>query len=148
MSARMRVLLVPVLAMAGLLDATYLAVLHLLGEIPPCGAYRGCEAVNTSLYSELFGIPVAALGAMLYAAILGLALPQKEAEGTGRIRRSLMLYAITLAGALSMGYLTAVELFVLHAICYWCIALALITFALLAIVVRDVWVRGVWMPSF
>jgi len=59
-----------------------------------------------------------------------------------------MLYAITLAGALSMGYLTAVELFVLHAICYWCIALALITFALLAIVVRDVWVRGVWMPSF
>jgi hypothetical protein len=38
------------LAALGLADASYLAVLHWQGEVPPCLGYAGCGQVNTSPY--------------------------------------------------------------------------------------------------
>jgi uncharacterized membrane protein len=51
-----------VLAVLGIAIAGYLAATKLSGEIPVCGPLKGCETVNTSEYSELFGIPVALFG--------------------------------------------------------------------------------------
>src|SRR3989442_10685431 len=58
-------------AVAGLAIATYLAATKLSGGIPVCGPLGGCETINTSPYSELFGIPVALFGVMFSLVILG-----------------------------------------------------------------------------
>jgi uncharacterized membrane protein len=133
---------VPFLAALGLADAVYLAVLHLFGEPPPCGAYSGCADVNSSPYAEIFGVPIAALGALLYAGLLGVGLLRTRLAGEARSRATLLLYGAVLSGTLFMAYLTAVELLVLHAICYWCVALATITLILLILLVREVWQVG------
>ena len=129
----------PALAALGLADSAYLAVLHFVGEPPPCGVYRGCADVNFSPHAEIYGVPVAALGALLYAALLGVSLVRWRAQGDLYAGSTLLLQGLTLSGAVFMAYLTGIELFVIHAVCYWCLALALITFTLLALITRDVW---------
>jgi len=133
---------VPCLAALGLGDAAYLAVLHWVGEPPPCGGYSGCADVNYSPFAEIFGIPVAALGTLLYAALLAIGLMRTRTVGVAWSRATLSLYGLVLSGAVFMAYLTAVELFVLHALCYWCVALATITLLLLVLLARDVWLVG------
>ncbi len=137
-----RLWVVPALAALGLADAAYLALLHWQGEIPPCAGYSGCAQVNTSPYAEIFGVPVAALGALLYAALLAVGLWRLRTRGEAFARATLLLYGLVVAGAVFMAYLTAVEFFVLHAFCYWCLALAAITLFLLVIVVGEVWALG------
>jgi uncharacterized membrane protein len=95
--------------------------------------------VNSSAYAHLFGAPVAGLGALLYAAILAVALGRRRFLGLAWGQATLGLYGLVLAGAVFMAYLTAIELFVLHAICYWCVALAAITLVLLILATRDLW---------
>jgi uncharacterized membrane protein len=134
--------IVPALALLGLADALYLSVLHWQGEVPPCGGYGGCAQVNTSPFAETFGVPIAALGALLYAALLAIALGRRQLKGVVLAHATLLLYSLTLAGALFVAYLTGVEALVLHAYCYWCLLLAAITFLLLGLVTREVWLIG------
>ncbi len=132
---------VPVLALLSLADSTYLAVLHWRGEIPPCLGYSGCETVNSSPFAEIFGIPTAAFGMAISAAILVVALYRMRAEaGRNWLYSTLSLYALVLAAALFMTYLTGIEVTVLHAICYWCVAMYIMALAMLALVLREIWV--------
>ncbi len=133
---------IPVLAALGLADAGYLAALHFSGELPPCGGYAGCAVVNLSPYAEIYGVPVAGLGTALYAALLGISLLRLRATRPLWGQATLLLYGLTLSGAVFMAYLTGIELFVLHAVCYWCVALALITLALLVLITRELWAVG------
>lgn len=138
---------VPALAFLSLADATYLSVLHWRGEIPPCGGYAGCETVNTSAFAEIFGIPTAAFGMVLSAAVLVVALYRLRAEGRNWLYSTLALYALALSGALFMTYLTGVEITVLHAVCYWCLAMAAMIFVILAISMRDIWIFTASEPA-
>ncbi len=140
MMAKVRLWAIPALAALGLADAVYLSILDWRDEIPPCGGYSGCAQVNTSVYSEVFGVPVAYLGALLYAALLGISLYRVRAATPRRAHATLLLYGLTLAGAVFVVYLTSIELFVLGAICYWCVALAANTLALFGLTGREVWV--------
>ncbi|MHB1161187.1 MAG: vitamin K epoxide reductase family protein [Chloroflexota bacterium] len=133
---------IPGLAALGLGDATYLSVLHFQGEIPPCGGYAGCATVNTSVYAEIFGVPIAALGTVLYLLLFGIGLWRLRVDGDRMVQATLLLYSLALAGALFMAYLTAVELFILHAFCYWCLGLAGITLLLLILVTAEIWSLG------
>ena len=60
------------LSLIGLVDSIYLWSFK-WGQSLICGT-GGCDAVNASPYSSLFGIPVAAIGAFGYAALVALAL--------------------------------------------------------------------------
>ncbi|MGE5617912.1 MAG: vitamin K epoxide reductase family protein [Sphingomonadaceae bacterium] len=133
---------IPALAALGLGDAAYLSALHFQGEIPPCGGYAGCATVNTSPYAEIFGVPVAALGAALYLLLFVIGLWRLRVDGDRMVWSTLLLYSLVVAGALFMAYLTAVEFFVLHAYCYWCLALAGITLLLLILVTTEIWALG------
>jgi uncharacterized membrane protein len=128
---------IPLLAALGLADALYLSILHLRDELPPCGGYAGCADVNSSMYAFIFDIPIAAFGAGLYLALLGLALYRMRVRGRPFLWATTLFYGLTVSAALFMAYLTAVELFVLQAICYWCVALAGITFMLLALAIGE-----------
>lgn len=142
MNGNMRGWFVPVLAAFGLADAGYLSVTHLQGELPACGGYAGCAQVNSSPYAEIFGIPVAALGAALYVSLLAVSLWRLRAPANHLPVATLAIYAMVLAGTVVMSYLTALEAFVLHAYCYWCLGLAFITLLLLILVVNELWRLG------
>jgi uncharacterized membrane protein len=114
MRARPLRVLLTVLTLGGLGIAGYLTYVHYAGIKPICTAGGSCEKVQTSVYSELAGAPVALLGLLTYIGILGL-LVAPESENT---RFAGMV--LVLVGASFSGYLTYRELFSIHAICEWC----------------------------
>ncbi len=109
------------LAVIGLAVATYLAVTKLTGGAPVCGPLQGCETVASSEYSEVFGIPVALFGVAFSIVLVALA-------GTwwrlGDRRALLGAYALGLLGTLIVAGLTYLELFVIHAVCVYCVVYA------------------------
>lgn len=125
MSERNLRVLISALAVAGLLISAYLTWSHLRGVAPVCvGGSSGCETVQTSRYSEILGIPVAALGLLAYAALLLSAALRDE-------RAVLLGLFVALVGTLFNAYLTYLELFVIRAICQWCVANAVVMLAAL-----------------
>jgi uncharacterized membrane protein len=114
-----------VLSALGTLDAAYLTYVKLANARIICGQYSGCETVNSSIYSEVAGIPVALLGAGVYLLILIFLL----LEGQGDFWRSnspLFVFGLTLVGVLFSAYLTYLELAVIHAACIYCVTSAIL----------------------
>jgi uncharacterized membrane protein len=119
-------LVMAALALVATLIALYLAAVKLTGGTPACGVLAGCDTVNTSEYSVLLGIPVALFGAAGSIMTLGAAV----AWWRGGSRRALLLaYVLGLASLPFLAYLTYLELFVIRAICIWCVAYAVIVVA-------------------
>ncbi len=121
MTVRRAGLLAAVLAGAGLAISAYLTSVKLAGELPVCGPLKGCETVALSSYSEILGIPVALFGAGFSALVLILALAWWR---LGDRRALLATYGLGLFGILFVAYLTYLELFVIHAVCVWCVGYA------------------------
>ena len=121
------------LALAGIAIAGYLTWVHYADTQSVCvGGGGGCERVQTSDYAELAGIPVAVLGLAAYAALLAaFALPGQTAL--------LGAAFVSLGGFAFSLYLTYVELFVIDAICQWCIASAVVMTLLAATAVTRYW---------
>ena len=71
MEKRLRQVMI-VLATIGLLVSIYMTVYKYTKIEAMCIGSGGCSEVNGSRYSEINGIPVAALGILGYAAILAL----------------------------------------------------------------------------
>jgi len=108
----------------------YLVAIRFLGESPVCGPVKGCEVVTTSEYSTLFGVPIAVLGLALALVLVTCAVAWwRRAD-----RRALLLaYGLLLPATLAVAYLTYLELFVIHAICAWCVTFAIAIVLALAI---------------
>jgi uncharacterized membrane protein len=127
-------LLMIVLAIAGLGVSAYLMWGYTVpGATLSCGGSAGCETVKNSVYANLAGIPMPALGLMSYTAVLVLLLIQGQPPITERGWSpyvALGIFGISLAGVLYSVYLTYVELFVIYAICRWCVASAVIMVAI------------------
>jgi uncharacterized membrane protein len=116
-----------VLALGGLGVAIYLSVTHATGQPVACTGIGDCNYVNGSEYSKVSGVPVATLGAGAYVTIFTFA------TGALLMRwRSWLLaaWSIAFASFAFSLYLTYIELFVLEAICVWCVASASIATAL------------------
>jgi len=118
------------LALVGLLVATYLWLykIGVIGELQ-CGT-GGCEVVQTSRYADLLGIPVAFYGVAGYAVLFVLGLAGLQPARAGDRRLAVLVAALATAGFAFTLYLTSLELLVLHAICRWCIASAAIMTAI------------------
>ena len=114
-----------VLACLGVLDAVYLLIYKLTGNNGMCWGNGGCHDVNFSPYSEIGGIPVSVFGIIAFvfiASILLLEARLRIAEENG----PLAIFGISLAGVAFMAYLTWLEIYVIHAICPFCVASAVI----------------------
>lgn len=117
----------------GVLISTYLSVKRFTGGSLACSRWAQCDVVNNSLYAKIYGVPVAFIGLAGYLLILGLALAALETEGDRR-RPLLALGLICSLGGLAFSvYLTYIELYVIEAVCSWCVASAIII-TLLAVV--------------
>ena len=126
------------LAGAGLLIALYLTATKLLAtQALFCESGGGCDLVQSSRWSTFFGAPTAAWGAVVYAVIVALALAGFTAQ------RWLVAFLLAVAAASFSAYLTWIELFVLRAICPYCVAVAAIAVALVVVLL----VRRPAMPA-
>jgi uncharacterized membrane protein len=116
-----------VLALAGIGVATYIAIAEFGGGTPKCLAGgHGCETVARSHYSHLAGINVAVIGIFGYVLLLVAALVPGDAGRFGGFLTALIGFGFS-------GYLTYLELFVIDAICQWCVASAVLMALSLAV---------------
>lgn len=113
------------LSIVGVLDALYLSWEKLFNTDVFCGGSSSCETVNSSVYSELYGIPIAYLGFLLYFAIILILFLEKRKFIPYEIS-VFLLFGITFIGSLFSIYLTFIEFAVIKAICPYCFLSALI----------------------
>jgi len=118
---------IALLALVGLFVALYLW-LHALGfgGAIKCGASGGCEVVQTSQWAVFLGLPVAFYGVAGYFALLAVAILGLRPAALPERKWSVLLAGLASAGFLFTLYLTYLELFVIHAICRWCVGSAVI----------------------
>ena len=123
--------LAAVVALVGVLDASYLTVEHLSGNSVRCMIVTGCDEVLQSSYATLpGGVPVAALGAVAYFTAFSLA--TLSAFGYAGARRLLApLVALMFLATLWFLYLQA---FVIRAFCVYCLLSAAVTTTLALLV--------------
>ena len=85
----------------------------------------GCDTVRLSPYSKVAGVPVAFVGLLGYLTILGILVLEKTSSPLGQ-NGPIFVFGLSLVGALYSIYLTYLELFVIYAICPYCVASAVI----------------------
>jgi uncharacterized membrane protein len=112
---------IAVLALAGATVSSYLLLYRwgIVGRLA-C-AVEGCEVVQASRYAWFLGWPVAGWGLLGYATLLALAAAGAHPRWADDRRLSATLAALAAAGFAFSTYLTALELFVIRAICFWCV---------------------------
>jgi uncharacterized membrane protein len=119
------------ISLAGLVNATYLAVVAMTGETAAGDGSAGCIEVLGSPYARIAGIPVAVLGVYGYFAAFCCA----TFAGFG-YKRARGWFAVTVWAMFAMTlWLLYVQAFVLHAFCRYCLFSAALTFLLAGLVV-------------
>jgi uncharacterized membrane protein len=117
---------IALLALAGVLLASYLTLYNLgfLGSIQ-C-TLGGCEKVQTSRWSTFLGMPVAAWGLGAYVTLLVIALLGIQPRWARERWVALALFGISAVGVAFSAWLTFLEAFVIHAWCQWCLISAVL----------------------
>ena len=132
---------IALLALAGLFISIYL-YLYKIGKIGTiaCGT-GGCETVQLSPQSRFLGVEVALIGIVGYLVLLVLA-ALASAPRFAAVAWPIRSLAILSGGAFAFTlYLKSLELFVIHAICRWCVASAVIITVIFVLAVRE-WRAG------
>jgi uncharacterized membrane protein len=113
-------------SLLGLFVSAYL-YLYKIGRIGTlaCGT-GGCETVQASEWSRFAGVDVALIGLVGYALLFAVALAALRPALAERQWPAGLLAGLAGIGVLFTAYLTYLELFVIHAICRWCVGSALI----------------------
>ncbi|HLW46163.1 MAG TPA: vitamin K epoxide reductase family protein [bacterium] len=125
------------LALAGFADALYLTGYHYNPAVRACVGSGGCEAVNGSRFATLAGVPVALIGTAGYVLILAALTARRWGPPHGRRAAGYAAYVLAAAGTAFSLYLTALEAFVLHAYCTWCLFSAAVITAVCVVATID-----------
>ena len=122
---------VAIVAVAGLADATYLAVQSLTGETLSCGGSPDCFRVLGSSYAKVGGVPVALLGAFAYFCVFAFA----TFAAFGYVRARMFLVLTIGAMFLATLWFLYVQAFLLHAYCRYCLFSAALTFLIAGLLI-------------
>ena len=113
---------VAALALIGAGIAGYLTYTHFKGSPPVC-LTSGCEVVQNSRWSKLFGIPVALLGLLTYLSIIASTL----------IRHPLVKQAGVMLALVALGfnaYLLYIQEHEIGHYCTWCVSNEIVSLVL------------------
>ena len=119
----------------GAVISAYLTWVHYSGNLALCIGVGGCESVQGSRFAVAGGVPVALIGLAGFALIFALAVL--------RLRHAppawadIAIFALSIAATIYVTYLTYIELFVIGAVCPWCVAAAVCAVLVLALVSVD-----------
>ncbi|MFA5744901.1 MAG: vitamin K epoxide reductase family protein [Candidatus Paceibacterota bacterium] len=123
---RTGVICIVFLAFFGLVDSIYLAQNEITNTPLICTVENlsDCNIVATSQYSRLFGIPLAEFGVAFFSIIFILAI--LELFVSNRLLRR-FIQGCSIVGVASSVYFTFIEIFIIHALCIYCLVSAFIT---------------------
>lgn len=111
-----------IFSFSGFLDATYLTVSHYAGTELNCTLTQGCGEVTTSKYSTIGSIPVALLGALYYFTILISSFVYLDTKNELSKK---IISILPFTGFIASIYFVSLQLFVIHAICQYCMVSAI-----------------------
>ncbi len=114
-----------ILAILGAIDSTYLLIYKLTGNNRMCLGNGGCHNVNFSPYSEIYGIPISAIGLVAYLVMVAIILLEPRLK-VARENGPLALFGMGIIGVAFSAYLTYLEVYVIHAVCPFCVSSAII----------------------
>lgn len=116
--------LTALVALVGLVDASYLTIEHLSGRNVRCMIVSGCDEVLQSSYATIAGhVPVASLGALAYFVVFSLS--TLAIFGYAGARRLVpVVVALMFLATVWFVYLQA---FVIRAYCVYCLLSAAVT---------------------
>ena len=121
------------LALVGLADAFYLAHASYTGSSISCAIFEGCDIVARSPYSHAFGVPLSFFGVMFYLCVIGFSVLLAYDPRSRGMRLGAVL--LTLVGLADSIYFEYLQVFVIHAICMYCLISAITTLLLFAVAV-------------
>ena len=127
-------------AAVGIAVSAYLTWVHYSGSLALCVGVGGCETVQASRYADVGPLPVAALGLAGFIAIAAVAAARLRPDPPTWTLTA--LFTMALAGTLYAAYLTYLELFVIGAVCPWCLTVALSSALVLILTTREL--RAEW----
>lgn len=119
------------MSLVGVFVSAYL-YLYKIGRIGTlaCGT-GGCETVQTSVWSRFLGVDVALIGLVGYGLLFCVGLMALRPALAGERWPAALLAGLAGGGVLFTVYLTYLELFIIHAICRWCVGSAFIILSIL-----------------
>ena len=123
---------IPILSLIGLGVAGYLAYVEIANVSAVCGPVGDCNAVQSSSYARLFGIPVGVIGLLGYGVMLAAWLWGIRKNWLAE-QMPLVTFCAALFSVLFSTYLTVIEIFVLRAVCIWCLTSAILVALILVI---------------
>jgi uncharacterized membrane protein len=125
--------LIGAIALVGVLDTFYLTLVEfgVFNEVAGCPTTGpiNCQAVLTSSYAKLFGVPISLFGLLAYAGIAILALApqllkspeQKEFRSNTNNWTWLLMFAGATAMVVFSGYMVYLMSFKIRAFCIYCL---------------------------
>jgi uncharacterized membrane protein len=116
----------------GLAISAYLTWVHYSGNLALCIGVGGCDSVQNSRFAVAGDVPVALIGLAGFAVIFALAVFRLSESAPAWADTA--IFALSIAATVYVAYLSYVELFVLGAVCPWCVAVAFCSVLVLAVV--------------
>ncbi len=114
------------LSVIGVLDSSFLTYKHFFNDkgisCPVTGA--GCDIVTNSIYSEIFGVPLAVLGVLYYLSVFVALIWYLREEKDILLK---LAFVLVLTGFLFSVYLFYLQAYVLYAFCIYCLVSAVVT---------------------
>ena len=101
----------------GFLDAVYLTIQHYRNGLLPCYVFEGCDEVIRSEYAAVLGVPVALAGAIYYFILFVAAIAFFE-SGSTIMRKAII--SLPFLGFAASIYFVSLQLFVIRAVCLYC----------------------------
>ena len=126
MSDRLLRVALIVVSAAGIAVAGYLTYIHYKPAALICTVGGGCETVQDSKYAVLVGVPIAIFGLAAWITAFVLTLWNSDLART-------LTAALALAALAFAAYLVILQLFVIDAICIWCMANDVVLIPLFAV---------------
>ena len=121
------------MSLLGVFVSAYL-YLYKIGRIGTLACGSGsCETVQTSPWSRFAGVEVALIGVVGYAVLFAVAMLALQPPLAARRWPADLLTALAALGVLFTAYLTWLELFIIHAVCRWCVGSAAIIVSVLVL---------------
>ncbi len=109
------------LALVGVLVSIYMTVYKLTSNNAMCLGSGDCSTVNSSPYSQVYGIPVAFVGVLGYVAIFGALLLETRGGKFFKRNSTFFVFGLSVTGFAFTLYLVYLEIFVIKALCPFCI---------------------------
>ena len=140
----MRPRLIFALSLVGIFTSAYLLWMYASPSRPMLCLGTGCDEVRASSFAVLWGLPLPLYGLLMYGGLavmaMGVAVARRMFGTRFPLGRS-ALHAIALisgAGFLVSLVLTAIEAFVIHAWCIWCVVSAVVVTLIFGLAVLEV----------